>query len=219
MIPGILLAAGLSRRFGSQKLLAPLHEGETLFDHSLRVHLEAPVSPLIVVVSKGLFRVLSEPGRGAFQISPGPDFSGFLLENSAGIARLIVNEAPETGMANSLKLGFSALQEMERGDGVLISLADMPRITPEIITRLIEQYRREGAKIMVPTFAGRIGHPVIIHEPSFRGEISEIEGDKGLRDIIKTNKAKVTFVPWDDDSVIADIDTPSDLKNIRGEEE
>ena len=53
-IPGILLGAGNSTRFGSDKLLSLLPTGETLFDRALRVHLQSQISPLIVVVSPNL---------------------------------------------------------------------------------------------------------------------------------------------------------------------
>ena len=117
-------------------------------------------------------------------------------------------------MADSLKLGLSALTESEREEGVLITLADLPGITPGTVQRLVALYRQGRGKIVAPTFNGRTGHPVILHEPSFRRRISEIQGDKGLRDILKEDREDVTLIPWGDASVITDVDTQTDLEKI-----
>ena len=216
MIPGILLAAGLSIRFGSQKLLTILAHDTTLFDHSVRLHLEALIGPLVVVVSRELFSAIQEKGYGVtrYFIRQNDDLSWHSLTTPWGTARLVVNETPETGMADSLKRGLSALSEEERRDGVLISLADMPKITPEIIERLIAKYRQTEKRAVVPMFGKRIGHPVIFNEPFFREEISGLEGDEGLRGILRRHWQEVEIVPWEDTSVVDDIDTPADMEEI-----
>ena len=218
MIPGVLLAAGLSSRFGSQKLLTILSDGTTLFDRSVRLYLNALVSPLIVVVSGELFSAIQERKTGSTEYSIGKDRNSnwYHLKTPWGIARLVVNETPETGMADSLKLGLSALSEIERKDGILISLADMPRITPETVERLLAVYRQGGKKAVVPVFEERIGHPVIFDEPFFREEIQNIRGDEGLRSILKRHWQDVAAVPWEDASVVMDVDTPEDMVKIFG---
>jgi len=212
MIAGILLAAGLSRRFGGQKLLASF-KNETLVERALRVCLVVSVSPLVFVVSRDLLSAIQERMSG-ISIDASSGLWGFDLTTPWGEARLVVNETPETGMADSLKKGLLALSEPERDKGVLISLADLPKMTPDVIRRLIGIYQREDKKIVVPVYQGRTGHPVIIHEPSFREEIQAIEGDKGLRDVIRRHKREAAMIPWPDDSVVADIDTPSDLIEV-----
>jgi len=216
MISGILLAAGLSKRFGSQKLLVSIQSGQTLFEHALRMHLEADLLPLVAVVSERLLESLLKKweGKSAFRIDRETSRPWFNLETPWGKVRLIVNKSPEEGMADSLKLGLGILSDPERQDGILVSLADMPKVTPGMIRNLIDIYQKERGKIVVPTFQGKIGHPVIIHEPSYREEILKISGDKGLRDIIKANIRDVVYIPWADDSVTADVDTIPDMGKI-----
>ncbi|MBW1659078.1 MAG: nucleotidyltransferase family protein [Deltaproteobacteria bacterium] len=216
MIPGILLAAGLSSRFGSQKLLSVLADDTTLFDHSLRLHLNASIDPLVIVVSREIFSALQEKKNGALKYVMRRDngFDWYHLRTPWGTARLIVNETPETGMADSLKQGLSVLSEIERRDGVLISLADMPRITPGIIERLLAEYQQGEKRAVVPMFEGRIGHPVIFDEPFFREEIQGIKGDEGLRSILKRHWRDVTVISWEDASVVMDVDTPADMEKI-----
>lgn len=211
MIPGVLLAAGRSERFGSQKLLVSYKDGKTLIERALWAYLNASVSPLVVVVSNELLSALGSPLK---YVSVEKREGEIYVETPWGMAKLAVNPTPEAGMAGSLKLGLSSLTESEREDGVLVSLADLPEITPETIQRLVALYRQGEGKIVAPTFNGQTGHPVILHEPFFRRRIAQIRGDRGLRDILKENREDVTLIPWDDASVITDVDTQTDLEKI-----
>lgn len=216
MVSGILLSAGLSVRFGSQKLLTPIPGGMTLFDHVLRTHLRADISPLVAVVSEGLLEGIARMGGRApsYRIEEDASLPWFNLNTAWGKARLIINKRPESGMADSLKLGMEGLKESEKDAGILISLADMPKVTTEMIHFLIDVFNKGNGNIVVPTFQGKIGHPVIIHEPTYRDAISKISGDIGLRNIIQANREDVVTIKWPDDSVTADVDTISDLKGI-----
>ncbi len=212
MIAGVLLGGGLSKRFGAQKLLVPIGRNETLITRAMRVCMGVPLHPLIVVVSPELVATLNQMNEIA--LKPLASLRRFALETPWGTARLVVNETPERGMSDSLKKGMAALTESEREGGVLITLADLPGISPETIRRLVGIYRAGEKKIVLPTYGGKTGHPVIIHEPSFRERIQSIEGDSGLREIIRENGQDVMRVPWPDDTVVADVDTPSDLRKI-----
>ena len=214
--PGILLAAGLSRRFGSQKLLIPYAGGLTIFEHTLRSHLMAGLDPFVVVVSRNILARFAGTGHKEtpYRIVQ-PSYTPWLnMETPWGKARVMVNENPERGMSLSLKLGLQGLREGEKQEGVLVSLSDMPKIRPEIIRALVERYRKEGVDMVVPTFHDRIGHPVVFRESRYRAAIEDIQGDKGLRDLIQSKRGKILFVPWQDDAVIADVDTPTDLNKI-----
>lgn len=216
MIPGILLAAGLSRRFGSQKLLIPFSKGLTIFEYALRSHLKAGLYPLIVVVSKEILERFSRMAEGShrYRIENISSLPWLHVGTPWGKARLIVNEEPQKGMSESLKLGLKGLSEREKQQGVTVSLADMPKITAEVIRTLIDVYKGEAVDMVVPTYRDKIGHPVVFRELFYRNALSKIRGDKGLRDIIKANLGKIVFVPWLDDAVVADVDTVSDLNKI-----
>ena len=58
-IPGVLLGAGGSARFGSEKLFALLPTGERLLERALRVHLQSHISPLVLVVSPNLRKTIT----------------------------------------------------------------------------------------------------------------------------------------------------------------
>ncbi len=223
MMAGILLASGLSRRFGSQKLLFSPGGGKTLFEQVLSNHLRSGLDPLVVVVSEGMLdnmkngKMIGITVHERGETNESEEGKWLVLATPWGRGRLVVNEDPERGMARSLQEGLSVLSEEEKEEGVLISLADMPGITPSVIERVVTEYRRRNAKILVPTYRGQIGHPVVVHEPTFRKEIAEIEGDVGLRHLLRRFWEEVETVPWGDPSVVMDIDTPSDVEKVFAE--
>ena len=214
-IPGLLLSAGSSERFGHEKLLAPLPTGERLVERSLRAHITSQVSPLIVVVSPNLGEtIVGNPELLSF--------SQMVIEDKAdrcytfscrwGRGRLITNEHHRQGISSSIRAGLSCLMDEEKARGILISLADLPFLTSETINVFIKEYLREGVGMLVPVFEGITGHPVIVDVNQFQDDINQITGDRGLRGLLKKHPEAVKKVPWHNDSVVYDIDTPADLE-------
>jgi molybdenum cofactor cytidylyltransferase len=214
-IPGILLAAGSSERFGSEKLLIKLPSGERLLERALKVHLLSSISPLILVVSPSLGDVI---GDGELFST-----SKLAIEEACsrwytfscrwGRGRLVINKEYQKGMSSSIHTGLSCLDD-ERGNGVLVSLSDLPLLTTETIELLIRKYFEKKTGILVPHFNGIPGHPVIIDIALFKEVITGIEGDVGLRFLIRNYSEQVTRIPWQDDSVTWDVDTPHDLERL-----
>jgi|GEM_PF-309127 len=218
-IPGILLSAGSSERFGSDKLLTLLPTGETLLERALKVHLQSMISPLIVVVSLNLGRIIRE---NASKLS----FSRMrIVKRSAlwysfscrwGKGRLVINENSREGMSSSIKKGLSCLKDEEKAGGLLVSLADLPLLTPKTINFFIKKFLEEKIGFLLPVFNDTTGHPVIVDINRFKADISKIKGNVGLRILIKKYPKVVKKIPWKDDSVTWDIDTPKDLEMLNG---
>ena len=218
-IAGILLAAGLSARFGSQKLLTELPGGETLFSRAARVILLAGVRPLVIVVSKRIVeKFLDGSGMAGWRLSEGEAPHDYSLLSSWGKGRVVVNSRPEEGMATSLKTGLNCLSNGEKEGGILFSLADLPMLTPETIKALVKRYWQGGKKVVFPIHRGRTGHPVIVNWDYLRDKIADVRGDRGLRDIIRdASPGDVDYVPWPDGTVTADIDVVSDIEALKDE--
>jgi molybdenum cofactor cytidylyltransferase len=218
-IAGILLGAGSSARFGSEKLLACLPTGERLIERALRVHLQSQISPLIVVTSPNLRETIAE-NRDLFSYSKmmlrkrPAHWSTFCCRWGNG--RLAANEKCKEGMSSSIKAGLRCLTNEERAPGVLISLADLPLLSPKTINYLIGEFQKETVGMLLPVFNEIFGHPVIVDINRFKNEINQIRGDIGLRVLIEKHPKTVRKITWSDDSVIRDIDTKMDLKKLRG---
>jgi molybdenum cofactor cytidylyltransferase len=189
-IRGILLAAGSSKRFGSNKLLQALPAGTPY----------AGV-PIALAAARNLIETLPEP---IAVLRPRAQKLGQILRD-AGCNTVVCKNAGE-GMGTSLAAGVRAAAE---ADGWVVALADMPFLRPETI-RVIAQAISDGAAIAAPVYHGERGHPVGFARRFFE-ELSALHGDSGARALLDQHPESVTVYEVDDPGVLRDIDKPSDL--------
>jgi molybdenum cofactor cytidylyltransferase len=188
LIAGLVLAAGASRRMGSQKLLLPV-DGEALVRRATRQVLAAGLDEVVVVL-----------GREA-------DAVGAAL---AGLpVRTVVNPRFAEGQATSLRVGLAAVGPA--AEAVVVALGDQPLEDPGIIGRLVEVFRA-GAAIAMPRYRDGRGHPVLFAARVFP-ELAEVEGDQGGRGVVARDPARVREVPADG-PVPPDVDTWADYQAL-----
>jgi len=189
-IRGILLAAGYSKRFGSNKLLQALPAGTP----------EAG-TPIGLAAARHLVEALPE---SIAVVRPRAQKLGQMLRD-AGCTTVVCKNAGE-GMGTSLAAGVRAAPD---AGGWVIALADMPFLRPETI-RVIARALSEGAAIAAPAYRGERGHPVGFARQFFE-ELSALHGDSGARTLLDRHPNWVTVYDVDDSGVLRDIDKPSDL--------
>jgi molybdenum cofactor cytidylyltransferase len=184
-ICGILLAAGASKRFGSDKLLYALN-GQTPVALAALASLRAAIPHVIAVVRPGaqqLANRLSEAG-----------------------ATVILCTDAEEGMGASLATAVAASGDIAAW---VVALADMPYIRPETIVKITASLA-EGAAIVAPSYRGQRGHPVGFAS-QFRARLEALRGDEGARSVLSENAGLVKLIEVDDPGICRDIDTPADL--------
>jgi molybdenum cofactor cytidylyltransferase len=184
-VVGILLAAGSSRRFGSNKLLAPLADG----------------TPLAVAAASKLVAVVPE---SIAVVRPGDDALAAVLAGKG--LRIVECAEAERGMGHSLAAGVAAAS---MADAWLIALADMPSTKISSIAGLIAQLHA-GSVLVAPFHAGRRGHPVGF-AAEFGAELLSLSGDAGARDLLARHAASLTRLDVNDPGILIDVDTPGDL--------
>jgi molybdenum cofactor cytidylyltransferase len=215
--PGILLSSGRSTRFGSEKLLFSLPSGETLLERSLNAHLHSQISPLIVVVSPNLGKIIRQKAEifsfSKLKIGKSHD-TWHTFSCKWGAGRLLINENSHKGMSSSIKRGVGCLTEEEKVGGLVVSLSDLPLLSSETIDFFIKKFLKEKIGFLLPVFNDITGHPVIVDINRFKNDIGKLRGDVGLRPLLTKYPEAVKKIPWQDDSVIYDIDTPEDLKRL-----
>ena len=193
---GILLAAGFSRRFGSQdKLLQRLPDGRPIALASAEHLIQAIPNSIAIAVLRAENKALAK-----------------LILNTQ--FDLIFCKENELKMADSLTAAIRYSAKFKSADdGYIIALADMPYIKPETI-RAVANKVADGASIVIPTYQNQRGHPVGF-SAKFRHELESLQGDEGARSIIKRYADEVYLLPTDDAGILADIDTPADLYHIK----
>ncbi len=189
-VAALVLAAGRSRRMrGPNKLLLDIG-GKPMVRHLVEALLASRARPVLVVTGH-------EREKLAAALAHLP-------------VRLVPNPRYEEGLSSSLRTGLEALGE--EIDGVLVCLADMPRITAPLIDRLIEAFDpAAGRAIVVPTCDGKRGNPVLFGRAFFEA-MREIEGDVGARHLLGTFADRLVEVETGDPAVLLDLDTPETFR-------
>ena len=189
IISAILLGAGESKRMGVDKLSLPWGR-KTVLEHCFEALVRSEAKEVIVVLGirnkklKGLFR---KPK-----------------------VKTVVNPFFNSGMSTSIRRGLWAIHP--GCHGVLIALGDQPLLKTRTINGLIHAFEKGKRGIIVPSFRGRRGHPVIFHR-RYKKELLDLKGDVGGRSIIERHPEDVRLVPVKSIGVVKDVDTWQDYKN------
>ena len=185
MIAGVLLAAGGSRRFGSQKLVSMLG-GVPLVRHAATT-LARSTDALVIVLGHE-----AEAVRAALS-----DVDAVVVENPDW----------SQGLSSSVKCGVAALPAGV--EAIVVALGDQPRIDPLVVRSLIECWRAGGKPIVSARYRGERGHPVLFDRAVFP-QLEMLRGDVGARTMFEQSPELVAYVDVDSE-VPVDVDTATDL--------
>jgi CTP:molybdopterin cytidylyltransferase MocA len=123
--------------------------------------------------------------------------------------RIVRNPDPSSDMAGSVRIGLNASDAA--GRFVLICLADHPLVAVETMRMVLAEAARNPARIIIPRYQGRRGHPTLFP----RSIINEVFREKNLRDIISGHPAHVHHIDLDDEGIVLDMDTERDYAELR----
>lgn len=131
--------------------------------------------------------------------------------------RFAVNEEAGSEMGVSIARGVEALDGSDRADGaVLIALADHPAVSAREIEEVIAAHRRTGARLVVPEWQGRGGHPVLV-SLSLRASLLNLDSTGGLRALFEAHAGEVLRVPVASAYIARDMDTWEDYRALHEE--
>jgi molybdenum cofactor cytidylyltransferase len=124
--------------------------------------------------------------------------------------RFALNPDPDSEMGASIALGVSALPETAHA--TLIALADYPAVPASVISTLLDSWNG-GARLVIPTWNGRGGHPVLV-DLNFRAELANLSESGGLRTLFEAHASEVKRVPVDSPFIARDMDTWDDYRAL-----
>lgn len=199
-VAAVVLAAGRSRRMGKANKLLQEVDGDAMVARVVDLLGGAPVDPVLVVTGHDAEAV--EEALGGREIE------------------VIRNPRHDEGMGTSVACGIRALAGWEGPsvEGALVCLADMPRVSPATLRRLVAAFRNaEGPAVCVPVHGDKRGNPVLWGETFFR-ELVELGGDVGARALLAEHADALVEVPVDDPGVLLDVDTREALGRLESED-
>lgn len=213
-IVGVILAAGTSSRLGQPKQLLDLH-GRPLLEHTLGIVNATALDQVIVVLGGAAERIKAEVRFGRARPVMNPDYAqGQSTSLRAGLAAAIGNcpplvvGAPQAALASDRLIGATTSEVA----AIVFILGDQPLQRTTTIEALIAAYRRAGAAIVMPSYDGVRGNPVLFDKSLFP-ELAALTGDEGARSLLRAHAAQIMTVPVDGPAP-ADVDTWEDYQAI-----
>jgi molybdenum cofactor cytidylyltransferase len=188
----VILAAGAGTRMGGvAKALLVGTDGRTFLRHIFDTLREVGVERPVVVVGQPF----------AADVRSTADALG---------AVVVVNPAPERGMASSVATGFTALRNVE-GDPVNAAWlwpVDHPYVQVATLQRLLSALMHHDAAR--PVHGGRGGHPPLVSQSLFARLAACTDAPGGARNVLAD--ADTVDVVVDDPGCVRDVDTRADLE-------
>ncbi|HEX2329214.1 MAG TPA: nucleotidyltransferase family protein [Candidatus Angelobacter sp.] len=190
---GLILAAGVSSRMGSDKALLPWRDGTFL---SAAIRMLQSVTELVIVVA----------GQNAANLAP-------KVYANAGF--LVVNPSPEQGQFSSLRVGLEEVLNRGR-DSAIVTLVDRPAPAGKVVEQLKREFLAadEPTWAVVPEYGGKHGHPIVIGREMIEAFL-RAPADSTARDVEHANQQHITYVAVDDPLVTANVNTAEDFEKLR----
>lgn len=183
----VLMAAGLGRRFGGNKLTQAAPDGVSLIECALAAIPGEKLARVVVVTQYPEIEKLTKK-------------YGFTS---------LENPHPEVGQSESIRIGLGALSDC---DAVMFQVADQPKLQKETVAELIDFARQHPERIVGLGHNGHRGNPCIF-PARFYPELMTLTGDHGGRSVILAHEEELLLMEVSPAQLI-DIDTPEQLEKL-----
>jgi len=127
-------------------------------------------------------------------------------------AQVLINPDYRSGQTSSLQAGLRALAGDDL-EAVLLCLVDHPAVSPETVRRIMASFEQCGAAVVIPTYQGRRGHPVLIGRQLFE-ELLALTTGAGADSVVRKYRPVTKFVEVEDEGVVIDVDDAESYQRL-----
>jgi molybdenum cofactor cytidylyltransferase len=186
-----ILAAGESRRMGTPKALLP-YRGKTFLQH--------------------LLEVTRHPRVGITRLVLGASADAIRDKLRLDAETVVLNPDWPKGQLSSI---HAAIRNLPPGstEGIILCPVDHPIVSATLVAQLIERFDSSGKPIVLPTFGGRRGHPVIFRASLYQ-ELLDASLDVGARQVVWAHAPDVVEVATEEEGVILNLNDPEILRRV-----
>src|SRR4030095_11136597 len=128
---------------------------------------------------------------------------------------VLTNENWKNGQGSSIKKGVQVLQVGDNVGAAIFLLVAQPQVTKSILQALMEKHAEGLHPVVAPMVMDQRANPVLFDQVTF-SDLMELEGDVGGRAIFHMNH--VEYLPWHDDRLLLDVDTPEQYQRLISDE-
>lgn len=192
-IATIILAAGSASRMGKIKQLLPIPaEGITFLENAWQASIKSGATYTVCVLGAYSAEILDYGlPEGCYSIT---------------------NPEWNSGMGSSIAKGIHYIIDNWKDiEGVVITLADQPNVTPYYINTLIATHKNNKNYIVATAYEKSIGVPALFPKAYFKN-LLKLEAKEGAKKLLQVLKEKVIPIKPDFNNI--DVDTPDDYENF-----
>ena len=189
MLAAAILSAGESRRMGTPKALLP-YRGSTFLQHLVEVTRHPRVGITKIVLGAG-----AQVIRDTLHLDE---------------ASVVINDEWEKGQLSSIQAAVRSLANAGT-EGMILCPVDHPLVSANLVARLIEQFDSTGKLVVLPTYKGRRGHPLIFRA-SLYDELLQASPTVGARQVVWAHRDEVLEVPTDEEGIALNLNDPETLR-------
>lgn len=193
MLAALILAAGESRRMGTPKALLPYASG-TFLEHLLEITRHSRIGLTRVVLGAG-----AEEIQNRVRLDP---------------VTVVINPDWERGQLSSIQAGLRSLPQ-GLTEGILLCLVDHPLVSSALIAELIAEFDKDPTRIIIPTYRGTRGHPVIFPSRLY-SELLAAPLEVGARAVVWAHAKEIVEVPTDEEGVVLNLNDPDTFRRAIG---
>jgi len=202
-LAAVILAAGESRRMSTAKALLPYRD-RTFLEHLRDVSRHPRVGVTRIVLGAQAEEIQKKLSLDPSTVVFNPEWQRGQLSSIQAAVRSLPAEA-----------SAKAARPPEGLDGMLLLLVDHPLITAALVALLVDKFYQSGKLIVVPSYRGRRGHPVIFSSRLFP-ELLAAPPNVGARAVVWAHAADLVEVPTEEEGVVLNLNDPETLQRLVG---
>lgn len=184
----IILASGIGKRFGGNKLLTAI-DGAPMLEHILNISQGLFAQQIVVTRYKEVAEICAQ------QQIP-----------------CLLHDKPY--LSDTVCLGTAYIkQHLPQAEGLLFAVADQPLLQQASLIRLADSFLAQPQKIHRLYYKEIPGNPIIF-PARFADELQQLPQDKGGSVLTKKHPELVVKVPVQDINELLDIDTQQDKAKL-----
>lgn len=181
----VLMASGVSQRYGGENKLTALFHGRPLISHFAASAAQVPFWERVAVIRHHEVEALLPA-----------DF------------RVVHNDTPDLSVCRTIRLAVEALSSESLG--AMFAVGDQPLLTARSLRRICEAFLRSPERIVALSSGGRRGNPILFPASLYSELASLNEGQSG-RAVLERHRELLTLVEADSPQELCDIDTVQQL--------
>ncbi len=188
-LAAIVLAAGRSQRMGQFKPLLPFGTS-TVIDHCIDNLRRGGAETIVIVLGHRASNLKQHLQGSSITFALNPD--------------------PNSEMSESIAAGVR--QVSCNAKAILITPVDHPAVPPDVISTILQAWET-GFGLVVPTWNGRGGHPVLV-DSKYRKELLQLDSQRGLRGMFEAHGEEVNRLSVNSSYIARDMDTWDDYLSL-----